>query len=80
MSENQVLILMIIGCVLIFGVYLFIKKRKALGIFAARAVVGGLAIYILNSMLGVGVGLNPVTICTIGALGLPGMLVLLIVS
>jgi hypothetical protein len=71
---------MIISCVLIFGVYLFIKKRKALGIFAVRAVVGGLAIYILNQTLGIEIGINPITICTIGTLGLPGMLTLLLIS
>lgn len=80
MSENQVLILMIISCVLIILGYVFVKKKKALGIFALRAVVGGLVIYILNSTLGMQVGLNAVTVCTVGALGLPGMLILLIAS
>lgn len=80
MSENQVLILMIVACLVIFGVYLFIKQRKALSIFAIRAIVGGLAIYVLNTALNLAIGLNPVTVIMIGVLGLPGMLVLLLVS
>ena len=79
MSENQILILMIIGCILIFGVYLFIKKKKALGIFTLRAFVGSLAVYILNITIGVGIGINPVTVMVIGIFGLPGILVLLMI-
>ena len=79
MSENQILILMIIGCILIFGVYLFIKKKKALGIFTLRAFLGSLVLYILNMTIGIGIGVNPVTVLVSGLFGLPGVLVLLMV-
>lgn len=72
----------IIGiCALVLIMGVMKQKAKALAAFAGRAVVGAAGIFITNGVLAsqgiaVAVGINPLSILTIGSLGISGFALL----
>lgn len=71
--------------VFVFILSLFTNKIEMIINFICRILLGGLGIYFLNIILenqGLqsGVGINGVTLMTIGVLGLPGFVTLYMVS
>lgn len=75
-------ILFIVGMLAVVILILTVKRKSELMInFILRAVMGTVAIFLVNSVLeskglSVGIGINPFTVLTSGILGFPGIAVL----
>lgn len=80
--DNQTGILMIVGvCAGVLLIGAMRRRAEWLLNFVLRAVLGTLAIFLINTVLyqaGIEsvIGLNPVTVLTTGILGFPGLAVL----
>ncbi len=74
----------ILGLLILFVVTkIFFKPIKFIVKILANSVLGGVLLYILNLMhpiLGIYIGINPVTALVTGLLGIPGICLLLILQ
>ncbi|TCT11656.1 inhibitor of the pro-sigma K processing machinery [Natranaerovirga pectinivora] len=81
LTDSQVLLIIIIGCLLIMGISIVVKKTHLVVNFFLKSVVGLVGIYLMNELLeslrvNVELGLNVGNALTIGVLGLPGFVLL----
>ena len=81
MNEDVKIFLMLLGGIVLFLIIALILKMEWLMNVLMRGILGGIAIYYINlglSSLGFssGVGLNAISVLTVGILGFPGFLVL----
>ncbi|HHT97775.1 MAG TPA: transcriptional regulator [Clostridiales bacterium] len=83
--QNIILIVIMIVCVIII-LYSIIKSRPDIIVnFLLRIFIGTTLVYIIDlcikySGYSIRVGINPVTILTNGVLGLPGVMLLYMIS
>ncbi len=79
MNPSQIILLMICGCML-FMLFIVFSEPFKLGFrFLLNSVFGCAFMWVANALLvptGVSLGVNVVTACTVGILGLPGFLLL----
>ena len=62
---------------------IFLKPVKFILKLAANSIFGGLFIWIINLLgkgAGICIGLNPVTAIVVGALGMPGVILILLLQ
>lgn len=76
---NQSILLFSGICLLFFVIMVLRKKPRLIINFFIRMIIGGVGIYLVNLCLTgewefARIALNPVTLCTSGILGLPGLL------
>ncbi|TCL00079.1 sigmaK-factor processing regulatory protein BofA [Natranaerovirga hydrolytica] len=81
LTNNQVLIIIIIACLLIMGVSIIVKKTHLVVDFFIKSVVGLFGIYLINEILQLAnvtikLGLNIINAIIIGLLGFPGIILL----
>lgn len=81
MNENIPYIIMAGSCGVILLIALLKKRARFLLNFLVRIILGGIGIYFANNLLkeqqiAVAVGLNPVSLLTIGTLGISGFVLL----
>lgn len=69
----DVLWVMVISCLLILAFATVSKPLKILFRFVLSAAIGGCCLW-LGNRFGLGVGVNPATLFTVGLLGVPGFL------
>jgi inhibitor of the pro-sigma K processing machinery len=77
MDKSMGMILMVAACVLVLVIGVLRRKAAFLLHFLVRALVGALAIGFTNSCLsaagiGIALGLNLLTLCVVGSLGIGG--------
>ncbi len=79
MDSTPLLSMMVLTCL---GVLLFVALAKPLRLFFRFCVsaIGGTVLLFLCSKIGICVGVNLVTICISGILGIPGILGLILCS
>lgn len=74
----------LLGMLIIFVVgWVFLKPVKFIIRLAANSVLGGVFIWIINLLgktAGIHIGLNPVTAIVAGALGIPGVILILLLQ
>ena len=83
MPASQIIVWMIICCVAFLILLFFSKPLKFLLRTALGASIGACGMLIANFVLtplGVSVGINAVTLLTVGLLGIPGFMMLYITS
>lgn len=72
------------GIMLIFMLsWIFVKPLKFIGKIALNSILGGLLIIIFNffgQFTGVYIGVNEITALTVGLLGVPGFIAILIIK
>ncbi len=73
--------LIVAVCVMVLLVGVLRKKMEWLLNFIMRSILGAIALYFINSALAaggifLGVGINLITVLTIGIFGIPGLCVL----
>lgn len=79
---QQTGVFVIIGmCVIVLSIVAFRRKIEFVINFILRSVTGTIAIYFINSILfrqniSIEVGINPLSVLTSGALGIPGVILL----
>lgn len=76
---TEVLSVMIISCLIILALATLSKPLKVLFRFILSAAIGGCCLWLCNRF-GLQVGVNPATIFTVGLLGTPGFVGLLVLS
>ncbi len=79
--EKYVLIFILVLCVAILAISIRKKKMELFINFVLRLFAGAVGIYLINAILGVAniqstVGLNGINMLVVGALGLPGFVLL----
>ncbi|MBE6008020.1 MAG: transcriptional regulator [Lachnospiraceae bacterium] len=82
MSSDSIIITMLILCGIITVLIVFSEPLKYLLRLAANSALGAGAMFLINTVFGftgLGVGINMVTVLTVGLLGLPGIAALYIV-
>lgn len=70
------ILLYIIGWLLIVPIRVILK-------LIANAIVGGIALIVLNfigGFIGISIGVNPITALVVGVLGVPGVILLLVIQ
>lgn len=83
MDSNTMIIYMIIACLIFIGLVLLSKSIKYIIKFFVQALFGALGFFIANSLLisfNLFVGINLITVLTVGLLGLPGFIMLYVAS
>lgn len=74
----------ILGVLIVFVIaWVFLKPVRFMLKLAANSVLGGFFIWIINLLgkgAGIHIGLNPVTAIVAGALGLPGVILILLLQ
>lgn len=77
MDEELMIYILIMGCILILVYDVFKKQLRNI---AFNIVVGVIAICIINVLYPeIKVGLNSITVTTVGAMGIPGIVMLYII-
>ena len=80
----ELIIAYVIGLVLLYFVgWLLLVPLKFLSRFLINGVIGGVALWVLNLIgthIGVTVAVNPVTALTVGFLGIPGLILVLLLQ
>ena len=77
MDEELMIYILIMGCILILVYDVFKKQLRNI---AFNIVVGIIAICIINVLYPeIKVGLNSITVTTVGAMGIPGIVMLYII-
>lgn len=77
MDEELMIYILIMGCILILVYDVFKKQLRNI---AFNIVVGVIAICIINVLCPeIKVGLNFITVTTVGAMGIPGIVMLYII-
>lgn len=69
--------------VLYFVGWLLLVPLKLLFRFLLNGIIGGIALWILNlvgGLIGVVVAINPITALTVGFLGIPGLILILLLQ
>ncbi len=79
--EKYVLIIFVIVCAVLLVISLRRKKMELFINFVLRLITGAVGIYLINALLGLvkiesAVGLNGVNMLVVGALGIPGLVLL----
>ncbi len=73
-----------LGLVLLYFIgWLLLVPLKLLLRFFINALVGGIALWLLNlvgGLIGVTIAINPITALTVGFLGIPGLLLILLLQ
>lgn len=73
-----------LGLVLLYLIgWLLLVPLKLLLRFFINALMGGLALWLLNlagGLIGVTIAINPITALTVGFLGIPGLLLILLLQ
>jgi len=73
-----------LGLILLYLVgWLLLVPLKLLLRFIINGIIGGVALWILNligGLLGFSVALNPITALTVGFLGIPGLILILLLQ
>ena len=73
-----------LGLVLLYLIgWLLLVPLKHLLRFFINALIGGLILWILNlvgGLIGVTIAINPITALTVGVLGIPGLLLILLLQ
>ncbi|NLA85054.1 MAG: SigmaK-factor processing regulatory BofA [Clostridiales bacterium] len=73
-----------LGLILLYLVgWLLLVPLKLLLRFIINGIIGGVALWILNligDLLGFSVALNPITALTVGFLGIPGLILILLLQ
>lgn len=73
-----------LGLVLLYLIgWLLLVPLKFLLRFLISGIIGGVALWILNlvgGLIGVTIAINPITALTIGLLGIPGLLLILLLQ
>ncbi|HHU50149.1 MAG: pro-sigmaK processing inhibitor BofA family protein [Caldicoprobacterales bacterium] len=73
-----------LGLVLLYLIgWLLLVPLKLILRFFINAILGGIALWLLNlagGLIGVTVAINPVTALTVGFLGIPGLLLILLLQ
>ena len=73
-----------LGLVLLYLIgWLLLVPLKFLLRFLISGIIGGVALWILNQvggLIGVTIAINPITALTIGLLGIPGLLLILLLQ
>jgi inhibitor of the pro-sigma K processing machinery len=73
-----------LGLVLLYLIgWLLLVPLKLLFRFLINALLGGIALWILNlvgGLIGVTIAINPITALTVGFLGIPGLLLILLLQ
>lgn len=73
-----------LGLVLLYLIgWLLLVPLKLILRFFINAILGGIALWLLNlagGLIGVSVAINPVTALTVGFLGIPGLLLILLLQ
>lgn len=83
MQSNIIIIAMICTCLAMIFLIILAKPIKYIVCFFRNALLGGAGIFLSNILLaplGVCLGINPLTLCVIGLLGLPGFAALLFIG
>lgn len=85
MSQNQILLIIIGICLIVFIISLFIHQKEIILRWLIRGAVGGAFIFMVNLILsffniGSPVGVNFLTITTSSVLGSPGVVMLYIIG
>jgi len=85
MTQNQILLIIIGICLIVFIISLFIHQKEIVLRWLIRAVAGGVFIFTVNLILnflniGSPVGVNLLTVTTCGVLGSPGVIMLYIIG
>jgi inhibitor of the pro-sigma K processing machinery len=85
MTENQILIIIIVACLVIMGIAIVVKKTHIIAGILLKSALGLVAIYVMNEVLmtievHLPVGMNVGTALTIGFLGFPGFIMLYILA
>ncbi|WP_304509604.1 pro-sigmaK processing inhibitor BofA family protein [Anaerotignum sp.] len=76
---TNVLAIIIVSCLLILALATLAKPLRIFFRFILSAAVGGCCLWLCNRF-GLQVGVNPATVCTVGLLGAPGFVGLLVLS
>jgi inhibitor of the pro-sigma K processing machinery len=80
----DIIIAYALGLVLLyFTGWLLLVPLKLLFRFLINGVIGGVALWVLNligGLIGVTVAINPVTALTVGFLGIPGLILILLLQ
>lgn len=76
---TEVLSVMIISCLIILILTAVAKPLRIVLRFILSAAVGGCCLWLCNRF-GLAVGVNPATLFTVGLLGAPGFLGLIVLS
>lgn len=73
-----------LGLVILYFVgWLLLVPLKLLFRFLLNGIIGGIALWILNlvgGLIGVVVAINPITALTVGFLGIPGLILILLLQ
>lgn len=73
-----------LGLVLLYFVgWLLLVPLKLLFRFLLNGIIGGIALWLLNlvgGLIGVLVAINPITALTVGFLGIPGLILILLLQ
>ncbi|MFP4697743.1 MAG: pro-sigmaK processing inhibitor BofA family protein [Eubacteriales bacterium] len=85
MSDNQILVIIIIACLIIMGIAIVVKKTHVIVSIILKGAFGLLSIYLTNEIiatvrLDLAVGLNLGTGLLTGILGWPGFILLYILA
>jgi len=80
----DVIIAYALGLVLLYFLgWLLLVPLKLLFRFLINGVIGGIALWVLNligGLIGVTIAINPVTALTVGFLGIPGLILILLLQ
>lgn len=81
MTTNHALLLVVGMCVIVLGIGRIKNKAEVIVNIVLRVVAGAVCIHFANAFfasrgIAVSVGINPATMAAIGALGLPGFVLL----
>jgi inhibitor of the pro-sigma K processing machinery len=80
----DIIIAYALGLVLLYFVgWLLLVPLKLLFRFLVNGVIGGIALWVLNligRLIGVTIAINPITALTVGFLGIPGLILILILQ
>jgi len=85
MTQNQILLIIIGICLIVFIISLFIHQKEIILRWFIRGAAGGAFIFVVNLILnflniGCPVGVNLLTITTSSILGSPGVVMLYIIG
>ena len=83
MSSSDIIMLMIGACIILIALMLFERPIRALARVALSGAAGAVGMLAANTFLaplGIFVGINPLTVLIVAFLGLPGFVVMYVVS
>lgn len=79
-----IILAFVFGLAILFvGGKLLLVPMKFIGKLLLNAVIGGIVLFVLNLVgepIGLNIGINPFTALVVGILGIPGVILLIILS